>query len=39
VGPEGFEPPCNQLRFQLVMSESRYEPSYAESFRIELNPF
>jgi hypothetical protein len=26
VGPEGLEPPCNQLRFQLVMSESRYGP-------------
>jgi hypothetical protein len=26
VGPEGFEPPCNQLRFLRIMSARRYRP-------------
>ena len=26
VGLEGLEPPCNHLRFQRIMSASRYKP-------------
>lgn len=33
VVQEGFEPPCNQLRFQRIMSASRYK-----TFTVALPP-
>lgn len=37
VGPEGTEPPCNQLRFQRIMSARRYEPFLISSMSFFLS--